>query len=176
MESSELSVKGKSSLQGSKYTSWLDSMNSLQENDTKLTLEKRKSDSDPSVDRSDEYVNQISDTERKFDEKLCEDDFLEESDVESETFIEDNGDNLETCAGDMDTMLDDYDPIVPLPDEPIIPQEFTLAPGEGQVLVSIFKDENAEYLAFQTIFWDKKDQRIVNGTRKYITVTCKYEL
>ena len=48
--------------------------------------------------------------------KNCEDDSKKESDVESETFIEENEDNLETCAVDMDTMLDDHDPIVPLPD------------------------------------------------------------
>ena len=88
-------------------TSWLDSMNSLQDNDRELISEKTKSDNGPSVDRSDEYVNQISDTEREFGEKLCEDDSIEESDVESETFTKDNGDNLETCAADMDTILDD---------------------------------------------------------------------
>ena len=83
---------------------------------------------------------------------MCEDDFSQESDLESETFIEENEDNLETCAVDMDTMLDDHDPIVPLPDEPIVLKELTFAPGEGQVPVSVFKDENAEYLAFPTIF------------------------
>ena len=75
-------------------------------------------------------------------------------------FTEEDGDNLETCVIDMDTMLDDYEPIIP-PDEPLIPQELTFAPGEGQIPVSVFKDENAEYLAFPTIFVGKRDQIIV---------------
>ena len=152
-------------------------MNGLQDNDRELISEKTKRDNDPSVDRSDEYVNQISDTEREFDEKLCEDDSKEESDVESETFIEDNGDNLETCAADMDIMLDDYDPILPLPDEPIIPQELTFAPGEGQVPVSVFKDENAEYLAFPTIFCGQKRPENSEWHQKvHYRHICKYEL
>ena len=45
-------------------------MNSLQDNDRELISEKTKSDNDSSIDSSDEYVNQISDTEREFGEKL----------------------------------------------------------------------------------------------------------
>ena len=52
----------------------------------------------------------------------------------------------------MDTMLDDYEPIIPQPDEPLIPQELTFAPGEGQIPVSMFKDD----LAFPTIFCGQK--------------------
>ena len=63
---------------------------------------------------------------------------------------------IRKLAVDMDTMLDDYDPIIPPPDEPIVPQELIFAPGEGQVPVSVFKDENAEYLAFPTIFCGQK--------------------
>ena len=59
-------------------------------------------------------------------------------------------------AIDMDTMLDDYDPIIPQPDEPLVPQELTFAPGEGQVPLSVFQDENAEYLAFPTIYCGQK--------------------
>ena len=68
-------------------------------------------------------------------------------------------------------MLDDYEPIIPQPDEPLIPQELTFAPGEGQIPVSVFKDENAEYLAFPTIFVGKRDQIIVIEFTKFITVT-----
>ena len=43
------------------------------------------------------------------------------SDDEGISFTEENEDNLETCAIDMDTMLDDYDPIIQQPDEPLVP-------------------------------------------------------
>ena len=77
----------------------------------------------------------------------------------------------------MDTMLDDYDPIVPLPDEPVIPQELTFAPGEGQVPVSVFKDENAEYLAFPTIFCGQKRPENSEWHQKvHYSDICKYEL
>ena len=72
------------------------------------------------------------------------------------------------CVADMDTMLDDYEPIIPQPDEPIVPQKLTFAPGEGQIPVSVFKDENAEYLAFPIIFCG---QIIVIKSIMYIIVT-----
>ena len=93
------------------------------------------------------------------------------SDDDGITFTEEDNDNLETCVIDMDTMLDDYDPIIPQPDEPLIPQELTFAPGEGQIPVSVFKDENAEYLEFPTIFVGKRDQITVIELKKFITVT-----
>ena len=49
----------------------------------------------------------------------------EMSDDEGITFTEVDEDNLETCVADMDTMLDDYEPIIPQPDEPLVPQELT---------------------------------------------------
>ena len=130
------------------------------------------------VERPDEDLNQISDGEREeFSEKLCDYDSSQESAVEIETFTEDNEDNMETCAVDMDTMLDDCDPIVPLPDEPIVPHEFTFAPGDGQVPVSVFKDDNAEYLAFPTIFCGQKrpDNREWHQKVHHSDI-CKYEL
>ena len=39
------------------------------------------------------------------------------SDYDGITFTEDD-DNLETCVIDIDTMLDDYEPIIPQLDEP----------------------------------------------------------
>ena len=46
---------------------------------------------------------------------------------------------------DMDTMLDNYDPTVPTCDELLSQQEITFASGEGQVTLSVFNDDNAEY-------------------------------
>ena len=78
------------------------------------------------------------------------------SDDDGIIFTGEDNDNLETCVIDNDTTLDDYEPIIPQPDEPLIPKELTFAPGEGQIPVSLFKDENAEYLAFPTIFCGQK--------------------
>ena len=83
----------------------------------------------------------------------------EMSDDDGITFTEEDDDNLETRVIDMDAMPDDYEPIIPQPDEPLIPQKLTFAPGEGQIPVSVFKDENAEYLAFPTIFFWAKETR-----------------
>ena len=78
----------------------------------------------------------------------------------------------------MDTMLDNYDPIIPQTDESLVPEELTFAPtGEGQVPVSVFQDENAEYLAFPTIYYGQK--RPDNSARihkVHYSDTCKYEL
>ena len=56
------------------------------------------------------------------------------------------------------TLLDKYDPTIC--DELLSPQEITFAPGEGQVPLSVFNDENIEYLPFPTIFVDKRGQII----------------
>ena len=93
------------------------------------------------------------------------------SDDDGITFTEDDDDNLETCVINMDTMLDDYEPIIPQPDEPLIPQELTFAPGEGQIPVSVFKDENAEYWHFPPFFVSKRGQIIVIEFIKFVTVT-----
>ena len=74
----------------------------------------------------------------------------------------------------MNTMLEDCEPIIPQLDEPLIPQELTFAPGEGQIPVSVFKDENAEYLAFPTIFCGQK--RPDNFHKVHYSDICKYEL
>ena len=57
-------------------------------------------------------------------------------------------------------MLDNYDPTVPTCDELLSPQEITFASGGGQVHLSVFNDDNAEYLSFPTIFVDKRGQVI----------------
>ena len=101
----------------------------------------------------------------------------EMSDNDGITFTEEDDDNLETCVIDMDTMLDDYEPIIPQPDEPLIPQELTFAPGEGQIPVSVFKDKNAEYLAFPTISCGQKRPDNCDRVHKvHYSDICKYEL
>ena len=86
---------------------------------------------------------------------------LGDSDAENEDFGEVN--ENEKCIVDMDTMLDNYDPTVPTCDELLSQQEVTFAPGEGQVPLSIFNDDNAEYLSFPTIFVDKRGQIMGNN-------------
>ena len=68
-------------------------------------------------------------------------------------------------------------PLSLYPDEPIVPQELTFALGEGQVPVSVFKDENAEYLAFPTIFFGQKRPEISERHQKvHYSDICKHEL
>ena len=75
---------------------------------------------------------------------------LGDSDAENEDFIEVN-ENEKHIVG-IDTMLDNYGPTVPTCDELLSLQEITFVPGEGQVALSVFNDDNAEYLSFPTIF------------------------
>ena len=113
---------------------------------TELVADSIHNDSDFHTERQDEDetdMNQIDSPEgetcsHRPDEDECDQNDL--SDDEGITFNEENEDNLETCAIDMDTMLDDCDPIVPQPNEPLVPQELTFAPGEGQVPLSVFQD------------------------------------
>ena len=74
-------------------------------------------------------------------------------------------------------MWDNYDPTIPTCDELLSPQEIMFAPGEWQVPLSVFNDNNAEYLSFPTIFCEQKrpDNRewFVNV---YCSDICNYEL
>ena len=81
---------------------------------------------------------------------------LGDSDVENEDFSEVNENEKHTV--DMDTMLDDYDSTVRTCDELLSPQVIIFASSEGQVPLSVFNDDNAEYLSFPTIFVDKRGQ------------------
>ena len=115
-------------------------------------------------------VNQIYSAESSICGDRPEENEMSDDDYNNSiTFTDD--DNLETRVSDMDTMLDDYQPIIPESDEPLIPQELPFAPGEGQIPVSMFKDENVEYLAFPTIFVHKRGQIIVIEFIKFITMT-----
>ena len=87
------------------------------------------------------------------------------SDNESDTFSEIDDDN-ET-------------PVMTLLDEQSLDKNevLSVAPGEGQKPLSIFKDPNAEYLAFPTLFCGQK--RMENSDRYvpvYYSDICKWEL
>ena len=141
-------------------TSWLSQINISQDGDDEI------SDIDETNQKT--VINANSPKYISGKDKTCDD--------ESINFSEDE-DNFETCAIDMDTMLDDNDPILPQSDEPVTAQEMTFAPGEGQIPLSVFKDENAEYLAFPSIFCGQK--RPDNSERSHIvhySDICKYEL
>ena len=70
--------------------------------------------------------------------------------------------------GNMDTLMYEYE---------YENEEYTFAPGEGQKPLGIFKDPNAEYLSFPTIFCG--ETRPDNNERKvpvHYSDICKYEL
>ena len=104
-----------------------------------------------------------------------------------DAFDKENSENNETevlsSGDDSDTFseIDDSDslPVMTLLDEPEIRTEnvISVAPGEGQRPVSLFKDPNAEYLAFPTLFCGQK--RMENSERHtnvYYSDICKWEL
>ena len=80
---------------------------------------------------------------------------------------------------DMDTMLDEHQ----VPQRHVnlegndIHDEITFAPGEGQIPISVFQDQDAEYLAFPTIFCG---QCRPNNSDRHLPIhysdICKYEL
>ena len=75
-------------------------------------------------------------------------------------------------VGDSDTL-----PVMTLLDEPEIADVISVAPSEGQSPISLFKDPNAEYLAFPTLFCGQK--RLDNSERHtnvYYSDICKWEL
>ena len=78
-------------------------------------------------------------------------------------------------------MLDDSDltavQLQHVPHEISTYSEFTLAPGEGQVPISIFGIEDSKYLSFAIIFCGQR--RCSNSefdVNVYHSDTCKYEL
>ena len=100
---------------------------------------------------------------------------LDDSDAENEDFSEVNENKKHIV--DMDTMLDNYDPTVPTCDELLSPQEITFAPGEGQVPLSVFNDDNAEYLSFPTFFlWKKRPDNREQFVNVHYSDIWKYEL
>ena len=88
------------------------------------------------------------------------------SDSESDAFSEIDGDDNET-------------PVMTLLDEQTFDKNevLSVAPGEGQKPLSLFKDPDAEYLAFPTLFCGQK--RVPNSDRRvpvYYSDICKWEL
>ena len=115
-------------------TSWLDNMYNLIDDDRELVTQSTHNENDFEIQNQDEQdndENQIHGSEKETiccrpDEDECEQNGM--SDDEGISFTEENEDNLETCAVDMDTMIDEYDPIIPQSDEPLVPEELTFAP------------------------------------------------
>ena len=98
------------------------------------------------------------------------------SDTEDERNNESSGDESDTFSEVGD---DQNVPLMTLLDEQSVDRNAVLsvAPGEGQRPLSIFKDPNAEYLAFPTLFCGQK--RIENSERHapvYYSDICKWEL
>ena len=164
-------------------TSSLDNICNLSDDDKELVTESRHNDSDCHVESKDEENDDLNQMHSPEGEtcwhRLDEDEYdqKEMSDDEGITFAEENEDNLVSCAIDMDTMLDDYYPIIPQPDEPLVPDELAFAPGESQVPLSVFQDENAEYLAFPTIYCgEKRPDNSERVHKVHYSDICKYKL
>ena len=95
----------------------------------------------------------------------CDGDISDKSDDDSDTFSE----------------VDETDrvPVMTLLEEPIVDKNtvVSVAPGEGQKPLSIFKDPDAEYLAFPTLFCGERrpdnQKRYVNA---HYSDICKWEL
>ena len=88
----------------------------------------------------------------------------QESDNESETFSETG---------------EDQAPLMTLLDEQTCDKNeiLSVAPGEGQRPLSIFRDPNAEYLAFPTLFCgQKRDDNSERHSSVYYSDICKWEL
>ena len=74
---------------------------------------------------------------------------------------------------------EDYAPLMTLLDEQSFDKNevLSVAPGEGQRPITIFRDPHAEYLAFPTLFCGQK--RVENSERHvpvYYSDVCKWEL
>ncbi|XP_064645914.1 uncharacterized protein LOC135499178 [Lineus longissimus] len=92
-----------------------------------------------------------------------------DSDI-SDTFSEFDPD--ETASGNLDTMLDDQniERVRPL----------TFAPGEDRSPLSLFQDEDAEYLSFPTIFCGERmphdREKNSNNPKLHYSDVCKWQL
>ena len=99
---------------------------------------------------------------------------------DSEEFAVDSADTQQAGDSDSDTFSetgDDDSPVMTLLDEHGVDRNeiLSVAPGEGQKPLSIFKDKNAEYLAFPTLFCGQK--RVDNSERHvpvYYSDICKW--
>ena len=106
------------------------------------------------TDSSKKNTIDSSDDEEQFEPNLEDDGFSEVDENEQ--------------LGNMDTLMYECE---------YENEEYIFAPGEGQKPLGIFKDPNAEYLSFPTIFCG--GTRPVNNERKvpvHYSDICKYEL
>ena len=81
---------------------------------------------------------------------------------------------------DRDTMVGDWSyccTIAAWSNEINAHREVTFPPGEGQVPLSIFKDEDAEYPSFPTIFYGhRRPSNSEHDVNVHYSDTCKCEL
>ena len=136
-------------------TMWLEKQNSVQ-----FTDETNMICIDNQVER---------DTDVECTMETQKDDQLMDSNVSSDQndLFEEIDENDCEASGivDRDTMLDN---------PTVYPKEFTFAPGEGKKPLSIFADENVEYLAFPTIFYGQTREK--GNIHVHYSDICKYEL
>ena len=97
--------------------------------------------------------------------------------------IEDNSSNEQSSDNESDTFseVDENDnaPLMTLLDEQSLDKNAVLsvAPGEGQRPLSIYRDPNAEYLAFPTLFCgQKRNDNTERHVPVYYSDICKWEL
>ena len=93
-------------------TSWLDNMYNLIDDDRELVTQSTHNDSDFEIENKNEKDNDENQIHSSEKETICHRPHKDEcehnrmSDDEGISFTEENEDNLETCAIDMDTMID----------------------------------------------------------------------
>ena len=88
---------------------------------------------------------------------------------------EENNENIDNIEEDEEMNNINRDTMLSAPET--VPKELTFAPGEGQHLISVFHDPDAEYLSFPTIFCGQRrasDEE--RHTSVHYTEICKYEL
>lgn len=112
---------------------------------------------------ANEIVQEFVETQPRKDKKTDDD---SETDTEHDEFCEEDGVGRD---GKCDTLLEDA--------SRDMNQIYTFAPGEGQRPLSLYQDQNAEYLSFPTIFFGKgrltDDKRAVHVS---YADTAKWEL
>ena len=127
-----------------------------------------------------ECENETHDSNLTSNETYKNHNMLESITIENDSADELDEESRRLGTVHLDTMLDDHvlqDRDVDMQQNDGIPNEMTFAPGEGQTPISVFQDENAEYLAFPSIFCGQT--RPTNTEREipvHYSDICKYEL
>jgi len=111
-------------------------------------------------------IDDVQDTESHEEIDDCCTFEKQENNESSDAFDEDPQDQI---AGNMDTLLDESD----ISSSHVI----SVAPGEGQIPINLFKDPDAEYLSFPCIY---SGQRRADNSERSVAVhysdICKWEL